>query len=473
MSLSVSRRRKRESGGLRRLRANKTRRPSTTAHHAPTAPSRSVRFRHPPDDRVRDEPTVDEWAAEGNARSASAGNEPSTLPRVSLATLQAAFPGVDFDKLRETPELTREEYERERASEQEKGRAVEGAAATAVDFGRPPLRPEEDGVVADAPVRRPVRRRTPQALLAVRGSIADSLPTGPWASDTLALAALNNWAADHRTHGGGFGLVWTHGRCPGNGRRGDQHRMGCDQHRKQGCGFSITVEETTDGWMVVAYAEHVETEGKVPVTETGHSHALTATLGERLAHATQREIPEALHADAQLMYKSGSTVKDVENWLRAKARDDGCVAAFTYHDVFRLVAASTSDRAWDATDFVEALQRRHAEHGHVFHIHLSDEGRLDRAFFLMDGALEIYAAGGTAQVVVFDTKVCLPTSSACLSPLSSYCALAAAQRRRWRASAAHDGTWARSSQPSVPALQAPDAFRSMARTPTSLSSAVS
>ena len=38
MSLSVSRRRKRESGGLRRLRANKTRRPSTTAHHGVAPP---------------------------------------------------------------------------------------------------------------------------------------------------------------------------------------------------------------------------------------------------------------------------------------------------------------------------------------------------------------------------------------------------------------------------------------------------
>ena len=102
--------------------------------------------------------------------------------------------------------------------------------------------------------------------------------------------------------------------------------MGCDQHRKQGCGFSITVEEATDGWVVGAYAEHVETVGKLPVNGAGHSHALTASLGERLAHATQREIPEALHADAQLMYKSG-TVKDVENLLRAKAREGGCDAA--------------------------------------------------------------------------------------------------------------------------------------------------
>ena len=351
---------------------------------------------------------MDEWEAEGKARSASAGKDPSTMPRVSLATLQAAYPGVDFDMLRETPPLTREEPERERAAEKEKGGAAGDAEGAAADSARPLLCPEEDKVDADAPARRSVRRRTPQALVAVRGDVPESLPAGPWATDTLALAALNGWAADHRTHGGGFGLVWTHGRYPGNGRRGDQHRMGCDQHRKQGCGFSIMVEETTDGWVVGAYAEHVETVGKLPVNGAGHSHALTASLGERLAHATQREIPEVLHADAQLMYKSGTTVKDVENWLRAKAREGGCDAAFTYHDVFRLVAASTTDRAWDATDFVEALQRRLAERGHAFHIHLSDEGRLERAIFLMDGALEIYAAGGTAPAVVFDTKVCAP-----------------------------------------------------------------
>ena len=386
-----------------------------------------MHFAQPLEARSQGVAVAGEREAEAEARSASAGRDPSTLRRVSLAALRAAFPDVEFEKLRETQARTPEECERERAAEKEEGGAAGGAGLTIADSARPTSVAEEEELNVNALGRRPVCMRTSLQVLAVCGDVPDSLPAGPWASDTLALRELNRWAADYRTDGGGFGLVWTHGRCLGNGKRGDQHRMGCDQHRKQSCGFSITVEETTDGWRVCAYAEHVETAGKPPVTETGHSHALTATLGERLAHATQREIPESLHADAQLMYKSGSTVKDVENWLRAKAREAGCDAVFTYHDVFRLVAASTSDRAWDATDFVEALQSRLADHGHAYSIHLSEEGRLERAFFVMDGALEIYAAGGTAPVVGFDTKVRPQRSSA--HPLPPYSAIAAARRR--------------------------------------------
>ena len=53
-------------------------------------------------------------------------------------------------------------------------------------------------------------------------------------------------------------------------------------------------------------------------TENGHTHNLTMTLGQRLSHAAQREIPRELMKVAELMRKSGSSIKDVENFLRAK-----------------------------------------------------------------------------------------------------------------------------------------------------------
>ena len=430
--------RERESGGVSRCSANKTHRPATTERLAYERHSGEAVFRTQLARSFRGAAAVEE---EGEAHGARAGQDPSTFPRVSLAALQAGYPDVDFDQLRETPPRTREEAERDFAAA-EKGRAVGGVdAAAADDRARPPLCVEEDGKGAVAIIPLPVRLRTPQEVHAARGRVPESLLAGPWASDTLALSELNGWAADFGTDGGGFGLVWTHGRLPGNRKRGVQHRMGCDQHKKQGCGFSITVEDTTMGWMVCGYADHQEKLGRLPVTEMGHSHALTATMGERLAHATQRQIPEDLHADAQLMRKSGSSVKDVENWLRAKARKAGDNAAFTYQDVYRLVAASTSDRAWDATDFVEALQQRLAERGLAYDIHLSDEGRLERAFFLMEGALEIYAGGDKAQVLVFDTKVCQRSSSA-PPPLPPSSAVAAAQRRCWHAPAS-PGSYAR------------------------------
>ena len=337
-----------------------------------------------------------------------------TLPRISLATLQAAYPGVDFNQLRQTALLSPEERERELAE-----RVGAGKAVAAGDGAHPFLPAEEMEKDAEALVQpqRAGRLRTPLELLAVRrGDVPKGMPVGPWRTDTEALAELNRYAADHRTNGGAHGLVWTNGLNRGNTRRGDQHRLGCDQHKKQNCGWSVTVEETTAGWMICAFTEHVAEEGKPPVNDHGHSHALGTTLGERLAHATQREIPEELHADARLMYKSGSSVKDVENFLRAKVAEKGDTAAFTYQDVYRLVGASTSERAWDASDFVEELERRSVEDGLGYKIHLSAEGVMDRAFFVMKNGLEIIAGCAEGAALVFDTTV-RPAIEALRTPL--------------------------------------------------------
>jgi hypothetical protein len=102
----------------------------------------------------------------------------------------------------------------------------------------------------------------------------------------------------------------------GNSARGPQRVLGCDQRKKLQCGWSMRLEETTDGWMIYSFTEHRSGDGKLPANESGHSHDLTVTLGQRLAYANQREIPEELHDIAKLMRKSGAAIKDVENFLR-------------------------------------------------------------------------------------------------------------------------------------------------------------
>jgi hypothetical protein len=72
--------------------------------------------------------------------------------------------------------------------------------------------------------------------------------------------------------------------------------------------------------------------------------------------------------------------------------------------VRHLVGATTAQRAWDATDFIEQLEERRKLRGLFYKFSLDSDGRLENAFFVMDGAMEIYAAGGRCNVLVFDTK---------------------------------------------------------------------
>ncbi len=144
---------------------------------------------------------------------------------------------------------------------------------------------------------------------------------------------------------------------------------------------------------------------------------------------TQREIPEELHEIAKLMRKSGSSIKDVENFLRVKVTSSGDTAAFTYDDVRHLVGATTAQRAWDATDFIEQLEERRKLRGLFCKFSLDADGRLENAFFVMDGALEIYAAGGRCNVLVFDTKHGTNTHKLKLGCFKLL--LPAAQQRSW------------------------------------------
>jgi hypothetical protein len=257
------------------------------------------------------------------------------------------------------------------------------------------------------PTATAVKLLTPVQLARKRSSefsLPHGCPEGPWATDAAALHAINHWASDHTKRGGSWGVIWLKGIIQGNSARGAQRVLGCALHKQKGCGWSGRLEETTEGWLWYSFSRHKGGESRPPPLECGHSHDLTTTLGQRLAHATQREIPEELHDIAKLLRKSGAAIKDVENFLRVKVTSMGDTAAFTYDDVRHLVGATTAQRAWDATDFIEQLEERRKLRALFCKFSLDADGRLENAFFVMDGAMEIYAAGGRCNVLVFDTK---------------------------------------------------------------------
>ena len=218
-------------------------------------------------------------------------------------------------------------------------------------------------------------------------------PTGPWQTDAAALLEVNRWASDHRKPGGGWSVTWLKGLQPGNSARGAQHVLGCAEHKKQSCGWQGRLEET-EGWLWYTFTEHSSGVGKPQAVCFGHSHALAVSLGQRLAHAGMREIPEELCATAKTMREAGSSIKDVESWLRLEAvKRTSVEPAFNYEDVRRLVGPTTSQRAWDATDFIEVLAQRQREEGLPYFAKLDVDGRLENAFWVTRGGMEVYAVG--------------------------------------------------------------------------------
>ena len=347
-------------------------------------------------------------AASGGACFCAACARPATEQGFTLSPPSLPARALRDGSTRSAAEIAVEEEGEQRAHPLPSGGAVHTEAhctrptlleGTAIARARQNLEPEEGGDV--------VLLLTPAQLMQKRDRLfrlPAGCPEGPWPSDAAALAAINRWASDHTKVGGSWGVTWANGVNAGNSKRGPQHSLCCALRKKHQCGWSMRLEETTDGWMIYTFSEHKSAEGRPLAKENGHSHDLTVTLGQRLSQAAQREIPGELHEIAKLMRKSGSAIKDVENFLRVKVTNSGDTAAFTYDDVRHLVGATTAQRAWDATDFIEQLEERRKLRGLFYKFSLDSDGRLENAFFVMDGAMEIYAAGGRCNVLVFDTK---------------------------------------------------------------------
>ena len=243
-----------------------------------------------------------------------------------------------------------------------------------------------------------VNLRTAEQLERKRGDgfrLHPGCPQGPWQAHDEAKRAVKLWAMSKQD--GSWGVTWVKGEDPGNSRRGPQRFLACAQHTRFRCGWRGTLEQTTAGWMWNSFSEHTGGEGKPPALGNGHSHALDKTTGQRLADATQREIPVELHDWARTMRLAGCGIKEIENTLREHVQRAGGTPAFVYGDVRRLVAPGL-DPSWDAVGFIERLGQRHEEGGLAYDVSLDEDGKLRDAFWVMPDAYEIYAGGCVAWV---------------------------------------------------------------------------
>jgi hypothetical protein len=124
-----------------------------------------------------------------------------------------------------------------------------------------------------------------------------------------------------------------------------------------------------------------------------------------------RDIPADLVELGKVMILSGVGNAQVSRTLKAQAEVNGDEAQFTITDVYHACGSSTGERRLDATNLVEMLRHREVEEGLFQRTTTDQSGCLEKVFFAMKGATEIYANEPERQVVEIDHKVCPPVAT--------------------------------------------------------------
>jgi hypothetical protein len=236
---------------------------------------------------------------------------------------------------------------------------------------RPPvMRTAAEARSSKAPMSHPFPRD---------GGLPAGFPAGPWCSYDEAFAAINEHTGDVDTGDGGFAVVKTSSNIP-NSKRSMQKVLHCWKHtHAQGkCKYSLTLEETSDGWILLyGNLEHNHTD-------------FCRTREEALAYGAMRSFPPWAASEAATLAKAGTKPQQIFRILKEKAAIRGEAVMFTQPDVTYRTRGTAADNVWDATGFVEQLQHRKLNDGLAFHVTLED-GCLNTAFWEMKGALASYA----------------------------------------------------------------------------------
>jgi hypothetical protein len=248
-------------------------------------------------------------------------------------------------------------------------------------------------VSAASPVSRQVKLRTPEN--ARKGqpsfSLPPGMPPGPWKSDAEAKKALEDHARNSAD--GRYALCWTNLR-PGCGTRGQQHTLSCHRHTADKCKFQLVLELTTEGVIIQRAALE-------------HSHSLARSLAEANAQAALRHIPEELIELARTCSGAGLSPAKVNVLLAERARELRLEVSWNYQDVYRLLGASAAEKSLDACGMLELLMDRRQLLGLPFSVMSGEDGRLERALFVLEGGQQLYAQQVACKrtITLFDLTV--------------------------------------------------------------------
>jgi hypothetical protein len=171
------------------------------------------------------------------------------------------------------------------------------------------------------------------------------------------------------------------------------------------CGWSIKYEDSSEGWVLVAYNRCHSVRGKTdqfgkPIS----AHELELSQDVLRARSSGRPgIPQDFVPVGQLMAKAGMGPAHIKDVLDTKGREEGLdLSDWSYKDVYEAFPASVGKRDFDAAGVVELLQKRAEILGMRYFAQVDELNFVKRIFAQLDDSTKEWARCKGGNVVLFD-----------------------------------------------------------------------
>ena len=236
-------------------------------------------------------------------------------------------------------------------------------------------------------------------------------PIGPIHSKEALLAKLKEFCG-----AAGFRVSVVSQR-PANTQRFGGVRIGCrckvdvahaaaqPTAKEQFCKWAVSFEETDAGYVLVGYCTHPVPRGMTRMTHNGHAHPFELRE-EVMAHRQGETLPQELQIFAEQMQVGFSPAAVIHSNLLALAAKLKLPITWTRHFIYDRYARKRTEGHFDMDNMIEFLQRRQLQSGFCTKFKLQNLGdnvyEVQMVFAELDGAMEVYAAGGEDNVILFD-----------------------------------------------------------------------
>jgi hypothetical protein len=134
------------------------------------------------------------------------------------------------------------------------------------------------------------------------------------------------------------------------------------------------------------------------------NHELAVSNAQHNLNSRLRFIPDDLEKAADILHAAGLTPGPIFRYLCDECAERKLEVTFTVDDIRNKYAIKGGQQVLDCTNLYQRLsERQEADPTLDFDVHFGEGGRIDRIFFLMPGAKELFARLGS-KVVLYDTK---------------------------------------------------------------------
>ena len=213
-------------------------------------------------------------------------------------------------------------------------------------------------------------------------------PLGPWSNIDDAQYQLYTWATNPSTGCGGFCMVE-------NGSRSRVRRKyRCSDCGPAGAGmWALEIEETSSGWVPVSINNSHK-----------NDHPLKQTMAEAMAQRNGMTFHPEIAELGRFLGAGHLTASEMAPLFEQKAKEIGIPEPYPwdYSAIYDKFVRNQNSEALDTQGLVELLQKRYDEQGLAFFLTVDDSSRLDKLFWVIDGAVQFWALGGQSNVLLFD-----------------------------------------------------------------------